>query len=278
MSDLLLSFENIKAEAFLASLKDSISEMGLEFQGVFTRNYLNDISDCDVYTAFDKNKFDFWLSRDGLFHILPEGLFFDEDLLRKIDREKNKEKFKATSEKIQKEKEKIRLFFHPFDKTYFVLRFELEKKLNEIANNKTQLLINELFDIYKINSDNQLVNRIKPLLLIASEIRGNRMIMGDILKSLFFPAKVDVRIADKFISSGNSRKCFKVTIHIEKLSNKKYRSIKKDLDVFVQFFYEWFLPADMGYEFKLKDIKETFVLGKDLTLDYNTYFNGKLKS
>ena len=274
MSDLLLSFENIKAEAFLASLKDSISEMGLEFQGVFSRNYHNDIIDCDVYTVSDTDKFDFWLSRDGLFHILPEGLFFEEDLLRKIDKEKNREKFKATSEKIKKEKEKIRLFFHPFDKTYFVLRFELEKKLNEIANNKTQLLINELFDIYKINSDNQLVNRIKPLLLIASEIRGNRMIMGDILKNLFFPAKVDIRIADKYISSGNTRKCFKVTIHIEKLSNKKYRSIKKDLDVFVQFFYEWFLPADMGYEFKIKDIKETFVLGKDLTLDYNTYFNG----
>jgi hypothetical protein len=274
MSDLLLSFEDIKAEAFFASLKDSISDMGLEFQGVFTRNYLNDISDCDVYTVSDNNKYDFWLSRDGLFHTLPEGLFFDENLLSKIDKEKNREKFKATSEKIQKEKDKIRLFFQPFDKTYFSLRFELEKKLNEIAKNKTQLLINELFDIYNIKNDNQLINRIKPLLLLASEIRGNRMIMRDILKNLFFPAKVDVRIADKFISSGNSRKCFKVTVHIEKLSNEKYRSIKKDLDKFVQFFYEWFLPADMGYEFKIKDIKETFVLGKDLTLDYNTYFNG----
>ena len=277
MSDLLLSFENIKAEAFLASLKDSISDMGIEFQGVFTRNYLNDIADCDIYTVSDNNKFEFWLSRDGLFHILPEGLFFDEDLLRRIDKEQNREKFKAISEKIQKEKQKIRLFFQPFDKTYFSLRFELEKKLNEIAENKTKILINELFDIYKIDSRNQLINRIKPLLLIASEIRGNRMIMRDALKNLFFPAKVDVRVVDKYISSGNTRKCFKVTIHIEKLSNAQYRGIKKDLDIFVQFFYEWFLPADFGCEFKIKDINETFVLGKQMTLDYNTYFNGKLK-
>ena len=272
MNDLLLSYENIKAEAFLASLKDSISDLELVFQGVFSRNYLNDIIECDVYTLSDNDKYDFWLSRDGLFHILPEGLFFDEELLRRIEKEKNKEKFKATTEKIHKEKEKIKLFFHPFDKTYFVLRFELEKKLNEIMKNKTQLFIDELFDIYNINNDNHLINRIKPLLLIASEIRGNKMIMRDILINLFFPAKVDVRIADKYISSANTRKCFKVTIHIEKLSNASYKSIKKDLDAFVQFFYEWFLPADMAYEFKIKDIKETFVLGKEMTLDYNTFF------
>ena len=270
--ELKISFDNIKAEAFLASLQDSISEMNIEFQGVFTRNFLNDIVDYETYKESETNKTDIRVSRDGLFHILPEGLFFDEELLRKIEKEKNREKFNAISEKIQKEKQKIMSFFHPFDKTYFALQFELEKRLNEIAKNKTQLLTGELFDIFNLDIDNKLIKRITPLLLIASEVRGNRMVMKDVLRNLFFPAKVDVRIADKQNASGIARKVFKATIHIEKLSNEKYKSIKNDLDVFAQFFYEWFLPADMGYEFKIKDIKETFVLGKQMTLDYNTFF------
>jgi hypothetical protein len=206
-----------------------------------------------------------------LFHILPEGLFFRENELRKVAKEKNAEKFKALEEKIIREKKKILSFFYPFDKTYFGLRFELEQKLNEFADNRTQIWIDKLLNIYGLNEEkNALIRRILPLLPLASEIRSNKMIWRDILKSIFSPAKVDVRIAEKRNSAGIKRSVVKTTIHIEKLSNEEFISIQKDVDCFAYFFYEWFIPADMGYEFKVKDVKEQFVLGKDLTLDYNT--------
>lgn len=273
MKELSLSLENIKAESFLSVLQDSIAETNIEFEGVFTRNFLDDILDYKYYTFPDKNQFEVRLSRDGLFHLLPEGLFFKEELLKKVEREKNKEKFRTLCEKIRKEKQKIRLFFQPFDKTYFNLRFELEKKLNETAADRTQLLTNELFDIFTINRENHLIEKIIPILPLASEIRSNRMIWRDVLRNVFYPAKVEVRIAQKRNTSGNMTNIVKATIHIEELSNSHYKNIKKDVDVFAQFFYEWFLPADMRYAFKIKDTKQTFILGSEMTLDYNTYLS-----
>ena len=271
MKDLSQKHENIKAESFLTSLMESIADTNLEFQGVFSRNYLNDIILVDYEKVMDKQLLNIKLSRDSLFHILPEGLFFRENELRKAAKEKNEEKFKALEEQIIREKQKILSFFYPFDKTYFGLKFDLEKQINEFADNRTQILMDTLFDIYNLaEENNHLIRRIIPLLPLASEIRSNKMIWRDILKNIFFPACVDVRIAEKRNVEGIKRPIVKATIHIEKLSNEEFISIKKTVDPFARFFYEWFIPADMGYEFKVKDIKERFVLGKPLTLDYNT--------
>ena len=271
IEDLSSNLDLIKAESFMTSMMESIEGINLEFQGVFSRNYYNDIFYIDHEKIMDKFQLNIKLSRDSLFHILPEGLFFRENELRKAAKEKNIEKFKALEEKIVREKKKILSFFYPFDKTYFGLRFELERKLNELAENRTQIWIDKIFNIYGINDvKNKLILRLLPLLPLASEIRSNKMIWKGVLQSIFFPAKVDVRIASKTDSANIRREIVKTTIHIEKLSNDEFMSIKEDVDTFAHFFYEWFIPVDMGYEFKVKDVKEIFVLGKDLTLDYNT--------
>jgi len=274
IEDLSSNLGLIKAESFMTSMLESIEGINLEFQGVFSRNYYNDIFYIDHEKIMDKFQLNIKLSRDSLFHILPEGLFFRENELRKIAKEKNVEKFKALEEQIIREKKKILSFFYPFDKAYFGLRFELERKLNEFAENRTQIWIDKLFNIYGISDvKNNLIRRLLPLLPLASEIRSNRMIWKGILQSIFFPAGVDVRIAAKTNAEGIRRNIVKTTIHIEKLSNEEFISIQKDVETFARFFYEWFIPVDMGYEFKVKDVKERFVLGKDLTLDYNTQFN-----
>jgi len=269
-NDLKQSHENIKAESFLTSRMESVSDANLEFHGVFSRNYVNDIISMDLEKIFDKLQLNIRLSRDSLFHILPEGLFFRENELRKVAKEKNEAKFKALEEKIVKEKQKILSFFYPFDKTYFSLKFELEKRLNDLAANRTQFLMDELLGIFPIDEKSRLIKKLIPLLPLASEIRSNRIIWRDILKNVFFPARIDVRIAERLNTEGIKRNVVKTTIHIEKLSNEEFMAIKKDVDHFAHFFYEWFLPVDMGYEFKVKDAHERFVLGKALTLDYNT--------
>ena len=274
IKDLSPNLDLIKAESFLTSMMESIEGTYLEFQGVFSRNFYNDIFYIDREKILDKFQLNIKLSRDSLFHILPEGLFFRENELRKAAKEKNMDKFKALEEQIIREKKKILSFFYPFDKAYFGLRFELERKLNEFAEDRTQIWIDKLLDIYGLNDfKNNLIRRILPLLPLASEIRSNQKIWKGILQSIFFPALVDIRITKKTNAAGIRHNIVKTTIHIEKLSNEEYLSIKKDVDAFARFFYEWFIPVDMGYEFKVKDVKERFVLGKDLTLDYNTQFN-----
>jgi len=270
MQDLSQNHENIKAESFLSSMLESLTGINLEFQGVFSRNYYNDIIFIDQDTYSGKSQLNINLSRDSIFHILPEGLFFREDVLKKVQKEKNAEKFKALSEKIIREKLKLLSFFYPFDKTYFSLRFELERKLNELMENKSSLIMDLLFDIYQIDEKNDFIRKIIPLLPLASEIRSNKMIWRDIFRNIFYPAEVDVRITGEMNVAGMMQRSVKTTIHIEKLSNREFKKIKKDVDVFARFFYEWFLPADMGYAFKVKDTKERFVLEGDMTLDYNT--------
>ena len=275
MKDLSQIHEDIKAESFLTSVMESVSGANIEFNGVFSRNYFGDIIFFDYEKVMDKQMLNIKLSRDSLFHILPEGLFFRENELRKAAKEKNEEKFKALEEKIVREKQKILSFFYPFDKTYFSLRFDLEKQINEFADNRTQILMDKLFDIYNIDEENNpLIRRILPLLPLASEIRGNKMIWRDILKNIFFPAGVDVRIAEKRNSKGLKRPIVKATINIEKLSSEEFLYLKKAIDPFARFFYEWFIPIDMGYEFKVTDAKERFVLGKPLILGYNTQMFG----
>ena len=272
ITELSKNLDNIKAESFLSSLMDSLADVNMEFQGVFSRNYFEDIIGIEQEDVMDESQLFVKLSRDSLFHILPEGLFFRENELREVAKEKNPEKFKALEEKIKREKQTILTLFYPFDKTYFKLRFELEKILNELAQNKTSLLIDKLFDIYRIDEKNDLIRKIIPLLPLASEIRSNKMIWRDILKSVFYPADVVVRIAEKHNSAGVMKQIVKTTLYIEKLTNRNFKKLIKDLDVFAEFFYEWFLPVDMGYEFKIKDINERFVLGGEMTLDYNTQF------
>lgn len=262
--------ENIKAESFLASFLESCSNIMIDPQGVFSRNYNEDIIGIDIDSEA-KEKMTIQLSRDGLFHILPEGMFFKENELREIGRKKNTEKFKLEEERINKEKQKIRLFFQPFDTAYFRLRFELEKKLNEIATNRIRILFDELLDVFPVHSENPYIKKVIPLIPVASEIRGNTRILKDILKAVFFPAKIEMQNRVKQKITGTAGRIMKITIHIEKLSAEEFRNLKKEVDVFACFFYEWFLPVDLEYRFKVKDTKEQFILGSPMTLDYNTY-------
>ena len=257
--------ERIKAETFLASFLDSCTDVNIEPQGVFSRNYNDDIISIDTDDFSGKNPV-LKLSRDGVFQILPESLFFVENKLREIGKRGDPEKFKQEEERIRLEKQKIKTFFQPFDSTYFKLRFELEKKLNSMATNRSQIIIDELLDDFGIDTKNALVRKTVPLIPIASEIRGNKNLLKDVLKNLFYPANINI-----LLKRSNHGNILKIYINIENLSAEQFRNLKREAEEFSHFFYEWFLPVDMGYEFKIGDKNKRFILGKAMILDYNTY-------
>ena len=261
--------ENIKAETYLTSFLKTCKDVVVEPEGVFSRNYTNDMKEVDT-DEFGK-KLVLKLSRDSVFHLLPESIFFVENKLREIGKKGDLEKFKAEAERIRLEKRKILAFFQPFDMTYFKLRFELEKKLNSMATNRIPIIIDELFSVFNLNKKNQLIRKMLPLITIASEIRGNKNLLKEALKILFYPANVDMYLLKRRQESGAIRAVMKINVYIEKLSAEQFRTLKKEADEFAEFFYEWFLPVDMGYEFKIKDKNQRFILGKAMTLDYNTY-------
>jgi hypothetical protein len=262
--------ENVKAELFLAAFLESCADVVVEPAGVFSRNYDEDLIAVDVNDEHS-GKMTVRLSRDSLFHILPQGLFFKENILKDLSKQNAPDKFRHEEERILKEKRKILSFFQPFDTTYFRLRFEFEKKLNELAANRLQILFDELFDVFQLDSDNPLIRKIIPLLPLASEIRGNRYVMRDVLQGVFFPSHVEMFMQKSRSASGKAGNKLKINVYIEKLSATQFRNLIKEAEVFIRFFYEWFLPVDLDYELKIKDKKERFVLGKAMTLDYNTF-------
>ena len=259
MNHLPQPVENMKAESFLAALFETCSDMVVEPTGVFSRNFDEDLIAIDD----DAPKKTVRLSRDSLFHILPQGLFFKENILRDLSKQNASDKFKHEQERILKEKRKIMSFFQPFDTTYFRLCFDFEKKMNEISENRLQILIDKLFDVFQIDLDNALVRKTVPLLPIASEIRGNKYAMREVLKIVFSPAHVEIHIQKKNNLTAN--------VNIEKLSAAQYRSLIKEAGAFNRFFHEWFIPVDLDFELKIKDKNKRFVLENTMILDYNTY-------
>ena len=93
--------EHIKAETYLTSFLDSCKVVLVEPEGVFSRNYANDLIEVDT-DEFDK-KLVLKLSRDSVFHILPEGMFFVENKLREIAKKGDLDQFKAEAESIRLE-------------------------------------------------------------------------------------------------------------------------------------------------------------------------------
>ena len=259
MNHLSQPVENMRAEPFLAALLESCLDVVVEPTGVFTRNYDEDLIAIDD----DSRKKTVRLSRDSLFHILPQGLFFKENILKDLSKQNASEKFKHEAERILKEKRKILSFFQPFDTAYFRLCFDFEKKMNETSENRLQILFNKLFDVFQLDSDNALIRKIIPLLPVASEIRGNRYAMREVLQGVFFPSHVEIYMQKKSKLTAN--------VTVEKLTATQFRSLIKEAEAFSRFFYEWFIPVEMDFDLKIKDKNERFVLGKTMILDYNTF-------
>ncbi|MFV0538281.1 MAG: hypothetical protein ACK5M3_13075 [Dysgonomonas sp.] len=250
--DEYIDAEDIKAEAIVSQLE--LPQFVVRNKGIFHRNYSDDL----ISIKEESNIPIIELSRDGTFHLLPEGLFFKESRLKINDRHiLDKE-----NDKIREEKAKIELFFQPFETKYFQLSLELESQLNKIAEKGNSILADYLFEGIDIDSENSFIQTLYPLLPYVSELKGNMNLLRDLLQIIFL-AKVEIR--------RNELSLFFI-IHRSKLLKSMYSSLDNELACFFEFFTEWFLPVEVDFDFRIKDYKENFCLGSPLLLDYNTHF------
>ena len=244
---IFFDLQEIKAETFLSleNLSD-FSVQTKESSGTFYRNYSPDL------IKYDRNSNTVTLSRDGIYNLLPEELFFEEDEL------KNSKSFKETTEKRKEKKKQINCFFQPFDTEYFKLSFTLEKQINTLSQKSNSVLL-DLFLGPVVEAD---VLFLQSLLPHISQIKGNDYLIIDILKMMLKSPKIELKEAD------NDCKCF--IIHIPNLSKEKYiQKIQQICGIF-EILREYFLPFNTNYDFKIKDRQQKFVLGENLILDYNT--------
>jgi hypothetical protein len=250
--DKYIDAEDIKAEVIVSQL--NLQEFNVRNSGIFSRNYSDDL----ISLREENNLPMLELSRDGIFHLLPEGLFFKENRLKINDKHVlNKE-----NEKIKEEKRRIDLFFQPFETRYFQLSLELESRINEIAERGNSVFTNFLFEGMEVNIENQYIRKLFLLFPYLSELRGNLDLLRNLLK-IIFSAKVEIR--------KNGLSLFFV-IHRCSLVQNEYFPMDDEITVFFDFFTEWFLPIESDVDFRIKDYEENFTLGGSLLLDYNTHF------
>ena len=250
----------LRAEAIVPLLGKR--DFRVRSEGVFYRNYSDDILSLKEEVKDDPV---LRLTRDSIYHLLPDGLFFQEDSLQNF---KKKQDYKKHYEKVVEEKEKIRLFFQPFDTTFFKISLEFGEELNNISDNETELFINRFIRQHLQNEKNWLIRKTMPILPYASYIRGNKMLLKDILEVLF-TSKVDINITYENPEASNFMD-IEILIHKKGLSNVEYKELDEDIKDFFLFFYEWFLPFDSNCTYWIKDKEHKFIIGTPLTLEYNT--------
>ena len=239
----------IRAETIL-SLEDppGFSVQTKENSGAFYRNY-----------SFDLIKYDsdntITLSRDSLYHLLPEGLFFEEDEL------KNSKDFKETSEKMKEKRRDISHFFQPFDTKYFNLSLALEKQMNKISEKGNEILLDLFFDKSAATVETGRAPSLQLLIPQISQIKGNEYLIINILKTILHIKKIELIELDY---------CTKrFIIHIPNLSKEEYNQKTEQISGIFEIFKEYFFPFNIDYDFKIKDREQKFILSNNLILDYN---------
>ncbi|MDR2971054.1 MAG: hypothetical protein LBU83_03910 [Bacteroidales bacterium] len=243
--------QNINAETLL-SLWEDLPHLKVCYESLFARNYSEDmlriVADRDSTTVF--------LSQNGIYHLLPKGLFFTENQLN--EEKKRRNDFKSAYDKMKKQKKEAQSFFQPFDTELFRLVVESERKINTLFFTGNKIWLSELPEVSK----NEYINKLIPLLPYASRLRGNIQLLIDLLRFVFEVEKIEIRELKPFYS--------RFIIHKEGLSREQYLAMNEEVKSFFEFFSHWFLPVEKEYDFRIKDLKHTFILEKGLALDYNT--------
>lgn len=241
----------IKAETWITVNHPSTEEWIAWYKGIFSRNYSGDFRSCDP----ENNTIE--LSRDGLYEILPNMLFFTgNELLGKDEAD-----FKWTERVLKQRKERIKNVMMPFDSCYFNDSLFLEKTLNDVVSNKTLIVLQTLTGIDFSKEENPYIRRMAPALLQAAKVRGDYRFLCRMMTCVL-GYKTDYRLYSDRV---------RFVVNRPDLGRYDFLSYLEELKPFFQFVEEWFVPFELQCEFKVRDYTrdDRFEGQNKLMLDYN---------
>lgn len=262
LDDQFIPIGDLKAETWLNCHFPSEIPERVSTNGIFYSNYCEDLLDAET---MEGHIHQVKLSRDGLFHLLPEAIFFDDNRLQDP---------KLKSKPYKSEKEKVMTFFEPFDLQYFTVGLGLDQTISHLEKNAVELLVKELYDIDVQDIQNPFVQQMVPFLLQASSIRGNFPLIGKLMSTItgFSTSITPVIRKVELPEEGELEQCVvRILFYIPDLSNREYSQRYEELGEFVRFVTDWFFPFNQAFEYAIKDNTHPFVLDGTKTLDYNTY-------
>jgi len=144
------------------------------YQGIFKRNYLNDILHVEQKEYVNQSENLFYINRDGFYDRLPEGLFHPIDRFVNLSSKNNGKLFSEEYEKQKKEIDHSRKFFQPFENELFTINLKIDDVLSKWLDNPVDYIFTRFLND-RVTSDISALHRkrIIPFLPTFSGIRGN---------------------------------------------------------------------------------------------------------
>ena len=275
--------ESIKAEVLLAELLQNSSmtldDVIIKNQSSFNRSYRNDLILLEnVDNQFEK--FAFHLSRNGIYDLVPEGLFHSEN------KKNTGESYNSKRKEIKNTEQDARRFFAPIENEFFHQKLEIEKNERKMLNSFYSLEEQFLMDFWKIDTQIQKKILVKLMRLlpnshqIAGDLELTRLsaekILGErvVFKKKFQAIKIKNRNKkNKGVILGNDtilgdeehlffEPVLEVTIGPVK-SEKANNFVQKNATLeFMELFYDFFIPLEYKVLTNIEIIKnESFKLG-----------------
>lgn len=256
-----ISLNNLLGEFQIVNSDVGSNAYVSRYAGRFFNGYSEDL------LALDTENNSFVFSRDGLFRILPESLFFDEQYLCDST---TLEDVTQKMEETKRHRELLDAFFEPFDTILEQRMLELHTVLDDIESENVAFVLKELYDVDIRRIHNPHVRRLARLLLDGDKLKGDIKIIPFYVRSIL-GFKTSCRIASRVVDEDASiyHTELKFIIYIEGLSADQYRKQMDDFEEFFWYLEQWFLPFDCEVDFCIKDYQQKFVLGQQMVLDYN---------
>lgn len=226
--------------------------------GIFYRNYSQD------ELAYDNQSAEIQLARDGFIKLLPQGMLFQTDKLKRNDRKKE----------IREQNARLKLLqdlFQPFDTFAFRSKLAVERQVSGLLDSKLHYLLSTYFHFDLQSETNPYVKEAAVLLPFISKKRGDFLFVRNLLEALF-----DCRVMcfrGRYSQTDTTRSWLPMITYellMEHLTGDEYNRMAKDLNPFVQFIAEWFIPFDVKCRILIKWHQQTPLLSRELLLDYNS--------
>lgn len=230
----------------------------VQHMGTFYRNYNYDL------LTYDEQSNEMQLARDGFVKLLPEGMLFSDNNLKKGQRKAN----------IKNQNAKQRMLndlFQPFDTFAFRRKLAVERQVSDLLDSKLEYVLKTYFHYDLAAETNTYVREVAMLLPFISSLRGDLMLVRNILASLF-KCRVECR-RGRYSTTDNTRRWLpQITYELlmDRLTAEEFRQLLTDIKPLKRFVCEWLIPFDVECDINVKWHHQPPLTDQRLVLDYNS--------
>jgi len=287
---------DIKAEVLMADLIQegfSQDDFLIYFDSVFRRGFSKDILKAEKILINDvQETLAIYLARDGLYDVLPEGLFHVS-----LDAAVTSGKGMATdSRKESRIEDETRKFFQPFENEFFYQRIQLELQERSILQKLNDNSLEDFFlNFWKIDRSlpKELIIKLTAMLPFIKEIVGDFKMTANCLGAILgeevthiirytsesrtetFRGQTDggdslgkASLGVNMITYGHFlEKCKLIRFSVGPLRRTGIDPYLENGEIarFIDCFCRFFIPMEMDYEFEviIQEELQEFVLGSD---------------